>query len=760
MLVTLDTTRADHIGCYGASGASTPVIDGLAAQGARFESAFTLVPITLPSHATILTGLPPALHGVHDNVLDRLPDGIPTLSEILKERGYETGAFIGAAVLAGRYGLARGFDRYDDDLIGTMKEVATLSFVERRAEHVTRSALAWLAERSPERPFLLWAHYFDPHGDYVPPPPFAEKFRERPYDGEIAYVDHWLGELLAEVARRAGTRPVLTIVVADHGEGLGEHGEQAHGIFIYDSTMRVPLVIHFPGRVAPGVVVPDLVGTQEILPTALDLIGIPVPRSVEAESMVPLLRGQRARREPLFLETMLPKNLIGWTAIEGLRTAELKYVESPNPELYDLERDPRETANAARERAAEAEDLGKRLSAYRAAAAGRGSESSRPAEIDEATRQRLAALGYAVDAEPGGTPEGRDPKDLVELFNNVFGSIELVSQRRWNEARTLLERVLELHPRHVGAMVNIGETYRRRALEGTAAEKEPTDLANAEKWFERALATDPGWAPGHLGLGRVLAGRGDLERALEHFRRATEIRPESLDARTEMALLLARRGEIAKATEELENVVRVHPEQGDPHRHLGALYRAAGRDGDALREYELAVRLAPNDPAARFLLGRLLRDLGRLEEAAESFAAAIRINPQAAYARVDLGDLYYRVGKREAARWQFEAATQIAESAANAYHGLGMVDMADGDLEAAEASFRAALDRRPDLTSASLNLAVVLERRGSRDRALETLRQAQARDPGNEELKKRLSELEGGGAAEPSSAGLERDADR
>ena len=763
VLVTLDTTRPDHLGCYGDRDASTPNIDAVAAAGARFDMAITPVPITLPSHTTILTGRAPASHGVHDNILDRLSDDIPTVAVLLKQRGYDTAAFIGAAVLDHRFGLARGFDHYDDELISDMKERNPLSFVERRAEEVTRPAVEWLAARDTERPFLLWAHYFDAHMDYAAPPPFGERFAERPYDGEIAYMDHWVGRLLDAVAEHENGRPTLVVMVGDHGEGLGEHGEQSHGLFVYDSTLRVPLLLRFPGHIPAAVVVPSLVSTVAILPTILDLLGVPPPGGLGASSLVPILRGASAADpKPIFVETLLPKNLFGWAPIEGIRTARFKYVESPKPELYDLERDPKETSNLAAERSDEVASFKERLALHRAASTDTRRAGGAPGQLDEATRQRLAALGYSVAPEPVALEGHTDPKDLVTLFDALYGATELIANHKWDKAIDELQAVLGLHPQHVGAMVMLGEVHWRRAYEGAVVvsgaptqssasgehllpvalpENASEDFAAAEKWYRRALEVDPSSGPAELGLGRVYSSRGELDAALGCYRRALQISPDAPEARAEMATILIKQGELAKAVDELEGLVRAHPDYAPAHRSLGALYRGRGDEQRALEEYTLAVRLAPNDAVSSFLLANLLAAMGRLDDALPPYRVAVQLDPHAVHARIGLGDVYFRKGDLKAAREQFEAAVEVSPHFADAYFALGTLDAREGKLESAAQNYRTALQYRPDLTVAEVRLAQVYRRQGKNDLAEQALGRAREIEPDNARVREMLADL-------------------
>jgi arylsulfatase A-like enzyme len=350
LLITLDSTRADRLGCYGAEGAMTPYLDRLAQSGTKFEQALSPSPLTLPSHASILTGLAPRRHGVRDNGRYRLDDAVPVLTERLRAAGYQTVAFVSSAVLDRRLGLDRGFDIYDDNVRVGKREVA--NYEERAASHTTRAVLERIDELTP--PFFLWVHYNDPHRPHAPPEPFKMRFPDRPYDGEIAFVDWEMGGVVTAARQKAGS--LITVVAGDHGESLGEHGEAAHGVFLYQSTQRVPLILAGAG-IPSYKLVRRNVGLVDIAPTVLDLLELPPMQEIDGRSLVPALRGRDLDAVDYEMETYFPWLAYGWVPLRAVVRGSLKYVEAPIPELYDLQVDRREAHDIARRWTGEAKAL-------------------------------------------------------------------------------------------------------------------------------------------------------------------------------------------------------------------------------------------------------------------------------------------------------------------------------------------------------------------------------------------------------------------
>ena len=428
VLVSIDTLRADHVGCYGAPARATPTIDAIAAAGVRFEVAISPAPLTLPSHATLLTGMDPPRHGVHNNGTFRLGDDVPLLQEALREEGFETGAFVGAVVLDRQYGLARGFDHYDDRI--GLRRAGEFGYAERRAAEVVRAAREWVA-RTDGR-FFLWVHLFDPHADYDPPPPARKAFAD-PYLAEIAYADAQLARLLNDIRLRWPEGDTLLVVTSDHGESRGEHGEGGHSYTLYDVTQRIPLVMAGPG-LPRGKVVSSPVRLSDVAPTILRMVGRTPPPGLDGRDLRPLWEGEAGEERSAYLETLAPRLDMGWSALYGLRSSRFKYLRAPRPELYDLENDPRELRNLASQRPELVKELDTALSARL--------EEARPVEsnlvVDELRRAQIESLGYvvadSVDEVELGSVGGLDPKDGLAQLTSWGTALALLDEGRPDEA--------------------------------------------------------------------------------------------------------------------------------------------------------------------------------------------------------------------------------------------------------------------------------------------------------------------------------------
>lgn len=524
LLVTLDTTRADRLGCYGAAGAQTPNLDALASRGLLFTDAVSPVPMTLPAHASLLTGFDPPGHGVRANGEYVLSPDALTLTEILQDAGYRTAAFVSSFVLDSRFGLDQGFDTYDARL-ETTRQAAFAPQTERSAGAVTRAAIEWLRPggRRPG-PFFLWVHYFDPHDPYEPPEPFRTRFRDRPYEGEIAYVDRELGGLLA--ALEAGGRLAETVVVvaADHGESLGEHDERYHSRTLYEGAVRVPLIVALPpgtagsegGETVAGRVEGRVVSLVDLFPTLLDLLGLPVPGDPDGRN---LLREAARDDRVVYLETLNTYLDNGWAPLYAARRHGEKYVLAPRPELYDLEDDPGETENLL----PGPPEVARRAAELRGYLERRGgdhlTEPPAPAtEADPEVRRRLEALGYltpgagpsATDPAPGELP---DPKDVLPLLEELNEGRRLLAAGKPEEAVRRARRLLARAPRDRSALQLLGEAY--------AVLGRPGD---AERALRRQLEVGPS-VGGCVLLAQVILQQGRFEEAEALLDRAAELEP-------------------------------------------------------------------------------------------------------------------------------------------------------------------------------------------------------------------------------------------
>ncbi len=550
LLITLDTTRADRLGCYGASGDPTPRLDALAKRGVRFEHAITVAPITLPSHSTILTGLYPPNHGVRDNGEFPLDPSHATLAELLGAQGYDTAAFVSAFVLDGRFGLRQGFDHYDDR-VGPPAGLAQ-SVEDRSASEVTDAAVSWLAGRGgPDRPFFAWVHYFDPHIPYAAPEPFRSRFAREPYTAEIAYMDSEVDRLMRAVEDQGLSDRTLVVVVADHGESLGEHGESTHAMFVYESTMRVPLIVSNPGLFGGGPRVDaSLVSVVDIFPTVLELVGAPEIPEHDGRS---LFDPTPAPQRQVYIETLAPYLDHGWSGLFGLRDGEHKLILAPRPEFYDLVGDPQEATNlyddpppSARRALKKMEsDLGEMLAAWPDAetvAAG-----AQP--LDRQAMEKLESLGYVGGVSRSRERRLEDPKEMVPLIEEIDRAQAMAGEGQVAEAIRLLQRVDARSPDNPTVLARMALLL---AIQGRGED--------AERTLRRQLAIRP-TARSQVLLAQFLLDRREVEEAESLLAQAIESDPENSVAIVALGDLAAERKEWGKARELYLRARRVDPVQ-------------------------------------------------------------------------------------------------------------------------------------------------------------------------------------------------------
>jgi arylsulfatase A-like enzyme/Flp pilus assembly protein TadD len=624
LLVTIDTLRADRVGAYGARDARTPHLDALAGRGVLFEEALSSAPLTLPSHATILSGLDPVHHGVRDNGTYVFPEGRDTLATLLKAQGHATGGFVGAYVLDRRFGLARGFDAYDD-VIERRQEGASVLESERPCDAVVDAATAWLT--GVKRPFLAWVHLYDPHAPYDPPSPFREQFAGRPYDGEIAHADACVGRLLAALPDAQRT---LAVVLSDHGEGRGDHGESTHGLFVYQSTLRVPFIMAGPG-VPAGRRIAGMARTVDVVPTVLGRLGLDVPHGLDGTD---LLSGAPPSRES-YAETLYPLSL-GWAPLFSLRVGALKYIDAPRAELYDLAADPREAHDVASARPADVARLRQALAALR--------KDDRPQAgrtADAETAERLRALGYAAGGPPPVTDMSRlkDPKDALpqwHLFEQA-NAAEALGDRE--AALRALRELVAREPRNATFRRSLSSALRRagRSREAVAALGELEAIApeDAVAWHERAVA---------------LAVAGQVDEAIRSEQRATALNPLLPEPFNHLGLLLAQRGRMSEALRAFDAATRLDPNNAPAWNNRGNALRAAGRAREAEEAYRTAARLAPRDVDPLNGLGVIAVEQGRLDEAGALFRRVLELRPDYADAQLNLAFVEARLGRTRDAR--------------------------------------------------------------------------------------------------------------
>jgi len=644
VLITLDTTRADHLGCYGAARSATPRLDALAKAGVRFEQAVSPVPLTLPAHASLLTGRVPRRHGIRDNAGFRLDPGIPLLTERLVAAGYATAAFVSAAVLDRGGGLARGFTTYDDNVrIGDRR---AFDYQERAASQTVDALLPHLAEL--KAPFFLWIHFYDPHLPYVPPEPYASRFKDRPYDGEIAFMDAQVGRVLDALKRK--TTPVLVVVAGDHGESLGEHGESAHGVFLYQATQHVPLILAGPGLPA-GATVAATVGLIDVAPTILDLLGLAPLVEADGRSMLPVIRGARIPPRDYELETFYPSFSYGWAPLRALRSGPYKYVDAPRPELYELPTDPRETKDIVLPKASRAAELARALAALT-----HTDTVPQPADDPETEerRNRLASLGY-VSGSAAPQSQGIDPKDGVKLLADFEAARRAVELGDPKDAVPLLTKLLAANPGNVPARLVLGQaqlatgrpddavaTYRAvttlapnnnlawfdlgNAYAGNAV-KDDAAFAEAKRAYDRALALEPRHADTYLNYASMLASRRDPEEARKMLQRARTAGVMDPTVETSLGMLEAGRKDQPAARAAFQRALLLNPGQPEALEAMGQLSYAAADYPQAADYYTRALAARPEARIAKTLGAIQLYQLNDREAARATFVKAVTLSP-------------------------------------------------------------------------------------------------------------------------------------
>lgn len=649
LLVTLDTTRADALGCYG--GPATPTLDALAEEGTLFERALSPAPLTLPSHAALFTGQSPRLNGVRDNALFRLAPGQSTLAERLRAEGYDTLAVIGAVVLDRSTGFDQGFRLYDDTVRVGRRE--WFGWQERGASQVTDRALELAGEIA--SPLFLWVHYYDPHLPYVPPEPHRSRHPGKPYLGEVAYVDAELGRLLKGLEARGTSRPLLVVVAGDHGEGLGAHGEAGHGIFVYQSTQHVPLILRGPG--APkGRRVGPVVGLVDLTPTILELIGLPAPADVQGRSLVPLLSDRGADKAPVYeIESLHPALSYGWAPLRGVVTGGLKYIAAPEDELYDLESDPGETRNLAAERPSEAARM-KRIFERRFGDDHFAQLAIPEAPDEEAAEQldRLLALGYLAGSQPEGGPV-IDPKAGVALLARLERSQGLMAEGKAREAIPTLEEILVENPQNLPALMTLGAAYlaagepsraiavHRRAVQlnpalhlthftlarALIASKDPALRVEAVQELRASLAIFPRHAESWNELVQLALATGKREEARALLLRAESKGVDDPGLSLRRGVIEASLGNAEAAERAFGRVLELDPTQERAHLGLARLAQSRGDSARAAEEYRRALELEPRAATARVLGSILIGELGDPAGAREAFARAVELDPEA-----------------------------------------------------------------------------------------------------------------------------------
>ncbi len=728
LLITLDTTRADHLGPYGSEDAETPNLSALAEEGIVFEQAVAVASVTAPTHASLLTGLYPRQHGLRDNLTHHLGDDIPTLAEWLSAAGYRTAAFVSAIVLESHYGLDQGFEVYDDDRRSASANPSMRMITERTALATADRALAWLDALDEDEPYLLWVHFYDPHLPYSPPSPWAEKYRERPYDGEIAYMDTQIGRLLQHPRTTGGD--VMVAAIGDHGEGLGEHGEKAHGLLVYDSTIHVPWIMRLPGGPS-GARIAAPISQVDLVPTIADMMNLNSEttgfEALDGRSLLPLLQAKEwAPERMLFAESEVPFFSYGWARLKTVREGALKYIDAPLEELYDLEHDPGENHNLATERESEARRLAAEIELW---AAGNGDAGS-TVPVDAEAVEMLRALGYLA-GDPG-RPEGEgqgNPVELIAVHQELQAIPGLIDTGQFAEAVRRLRDTLARDPENLTALMDLtrGLIHLGRVDEAAEVAAKASAVApwsakalmfeadiefnsgrhqRALELIDRSLELDDRFLEARLDRSRYLAAMGRKDEAIQEIGTLLEENGDNpWVALRYVEVVELPAGDYRPAEERLLTVLSSDPFLVEAWVMLGRVLVSEGRSADAVAVYREATGYRPDDADLQSRLALLLAEIND-PTAETALREAIRSSPaERADLHLSLGERLAARGQRDQARQQFEIAAEAQTFSAGTRNARGMALLRLGRTAEAEILWRDLIRDRPEYGRAWLNLS-------------------------------------------------------
>ncbi len=657
LLITIDTTRADHLPVYGYKSIRTPNLELLVKQGILFRQCATVAPLTLPSHCSIMTGTYPTYHGVRVNGNTALSMENQTLAEAFAANGYQTGGFVGAFVLDGRWGLNQGFQHYDDQFDLKKFKKLDLGMVQRPSNEVVDAAFTWLEGRK-NKPFFAWLHFYDPHMPYAPPEPYRSEYGSRGivglYDGEIAFMDSQIGRCLAWLDKNNLRDRTVVAVVGDHGEGLGDHGEMTHGFFIYDYAVHVPFILSAPDSAMNGREISAQVRTIDLYPTLLQASGIAIPKQAQGTSLWPLVEGHPAGDLYAYSESMTPSIQYGWSPLLALRTAKFKYIDAPRPELYDLEKDPDEESDVRSNQARIVKEYEKKLKDV-VAETGANAPAPNHANLDNETVERLAALGYIgapVTTKPASSTNTLvDPKDRLPVHEAISRAGELNNDDQYAESAGILEKVLRDDPANPQARlllasnyIELGRPEDATSLLNDLLQEDPQNiralvtLANilqdegksdeVIRLCQSALQVDERNTRALTLMGQAYMDLRNFKDALPWLQKAVDVQPKMTQNHLSLAACLIGLKEYEKGEQTLHTILDGNPKFPRAHYHLGLLYEEQGKLQEAVREYKDEIEMYGDSFMARFNLGRLLLRLGDRAGYMEQMREVVRIAPK------------------------------------------------------------------------------------------------------------------------------------
>jgi arylsulfatase A-like enzyme/Flp pilus assembly protein TadD len=681
LLITLDTTRADRLGCYGYATAQTPNLDALAANGTRFNNALTHVPLTRPSHASILTGTLPYHHGIWSNGPYRLKPESVTLAESFKTAGYKTGAVIASHVLFRSFGFMQGFDYFDDRL-----QEFPGSDPEKTATEVVMSSNRWLDQQI-QPPFFLWLHFYDPHFPFSPPEPFRSKFANSLYDGEIAYMDDAIGKIISKLNKLGWLKDTLVIVVGDHGEGLGEHQEPTHGYLIYDSTMRVPLIISGPG-VPRNKIIDSQVSISDLDPTILEACGITNKTKIDGKSFWKYFQSGTIPPAPVLLENRTLHDQFGWASLSAIRFKNWKWIQAPKPELYDLKTDPNEKNNVAVQESKRANEMKNIWSSIRPKDEASGNESDlTPEEIE-----KLESLGYIASNPSGGSiEEGPDPKDYAELLVPINDLIRARADEKPELIEPLTNQILSKDATNRYALRVKGELLLKQKKFEEARELLLT-LANTSE-------TNP---ENYTHLARACEATGRIDEAILWYQKATI--PPWLDwpALEHIARLSVQFPNKISQSELVGKFQQFEPESYRKQITLARALAILSAWEPAQLWYEKALKSKPGSDEALVGMAQMNQNMGKKEEALKLLQ---KVQPPTAESLFVSGSILSEQGKTDLACTDFVEAIKKEPRNVNLLFGLGYHLSLCEEVNLAINAYRKALERDPVHPDSLYNLA-------------------------------------------------------
>jgi arylsulfatase A-like enzyme/Tfp pilus assembly protein PilF len=715
LIVTIDTLRADRVRCYGYEKINTPIMDQLSREGVLFEDVSCAVPLTLPSHTSIFTGLYPFSHKMRHNLSyikgwDKL-----TLAEILRQQGYKTAAFIGSSILDSKFGLEHGFNIYDDNFSDT-KDQQWKAYAEKRASTVAKSALDWL-QQNKEGKFFLWIHFFDPHEPYIPPEPFKSQYPEKPYDGEVAYADSVLGKVFAKLKEWQLYRNTLIIVTSDHGEGLGEHKERDHGFFIYESTLRVPLIFFWEGNIPRGKRVKVPVRLIDIMPTVLDLLDVPLTTTIDGKSFSSLILGKEGKQynprgEPSYAESYYARIILNWSELRGLREGNWKYIDAPKPELYNLTSDPKELRNLYQAKKKIALSLKAELE--RIASGEKAALAKAEQTPDPKLLAKLESLGYlgtvhpkASESEAGNRP---DPKDKIDFWNKIYNSFNLMQMKQTAKAIKGFKQLLSEEPENFMVIENLGKCY----YQSREYDKALQLFQQASKIRKKLFGKEnPDNAKNYNYIGAIYKIKGQYDKALEFHQRALEVITNYYEEEhSDTAISFKNIGDVYrnmgkydKALEFYQKALEImktlfgdnHPDTASCYNDIGVVYENNNEDTKALMFYEKALKIKqkvygeehPDTATSYNNIGGVYYSRGEDEKAMEYYQKALNIrlkvfkedHPDTSTSYNNIGAVYYSRGEYDKALEFYQKALEIKlkifgenhPNTASSYNNIGWV---------------------------------------------------------------------------------------